>query len=476
MEFRNHTPFPALAFGGVDTREQSFHVLVLRQTLTWGADGLLVFSDEQSPLCMADEPFDAESPSSVRQESDLCTYKPLADVIVNATAHPPRTSDGRSASRFEVRLVIARPGAPASIPPSPYGLNPLMPPSPEALREWQAEVERARRTQVSGERLIDKKLVITGPREFTRRTGLARASASLARLGTFGAVRMSTWSLNDPAAAAALPVRLEHAFGGQCRVDSSTPAAEKVGAKSRLSTEQIAAHPDAPLAPVAHEAYEANVLGAGYIREWFIEATGLDRVQAPRIESPGSPVTLSLFDRIRTGASPLPGSPVVGLGVRPKGHPDRACLVGTIDEPFVQGTAALPADFDFAVWNAAWPDQQVQLLGDEQIILRNLCDAGTPAAVVEAGGDIVLTLALQGDLPFVLVRYADGSIGELPARLDTLVIDPEEREISCVWRATVASSPEVRVLEFRMLSREEARGTEESFNVTDRPAEVAHGK
>ncbi|WP_288410499.1 hypothetical protein [uncultured Herbaspirillum sp.] len=54
-------------------------------------------------------------------------------------------------------------------------------------------------------------------------------------------------------------------------------------------------------------------------------------------------------------------------------------------------------------------------------------------------------------------------LGELAAKLDTVIVDvaptpnaPEKKPtVVCVWRATVASAPAVRVLEARMLSRAE---------------------
>jgi len=65
MEFRNHTPFPALAFEGLDWNSRPFHVLVLRQTLTWNAEGQLNYTDEQMPLCEADDPYGAPNTSAV---------------------------------------------------------------------------------------------------------------------------------------------------------------------------------------------------------------------------------------------------------------------------------------------------------------------------------------------------------------------------------------------------------------------------
>ena len=48
--------------------------------------------------------------------------------------------------------------------------------------------------------------------------------------------------------------------------------------------------------------------------------------------------------------------------MRPKAHPERRKLVGTIDGAFINGEAWLPADFDFNIWNAAPPDQQTEFL------------------------------------------------------------------------------------------------------------------
>ncbi|WP_321818261.1 MULTISPECIES: DUF2169 domain-containing protein [unclassified Paraburkholderia] len=456
MEFINHTPFPALAFAGVDAREQEFHVVVLRQTLTWNeADGLH-FSDEQQPLCEADEFFRVDMQGSVRQESDLCPYKPRCDVIVNATAYPPGHTDGNGPGEFDIRLRVSRPGSPIPLPPEPHGLNPLMAASPEAMGSWNAELELAKQTTTPDQHLIDKTLVVTGERQFVRRKGLLRLAAAIARIGSLGTVRLPDWQLTVPQPSRAIPVHLERAFGGQCRIEVDNKAADRISKKQRLTPEQSEAHPDAPRAPVAHAAYPANVEGQGFARAWYLDAVGVDIVAAPQIEYLARPVTSAHFNSARLGKLDETEPLVAGLGVRPKGHPERAKLVGTIDRAFIESDAPLPKDFDFAVWNAAWPDQQVDALrGDEQIELVNLCTADTPCAIQDASSNVRLTLRLPGHLPFALVRFESGSIGEVEARLDTVLIDPERREVSCVWRVTLAKQPGVRVLEMRMVEQGE---------------------
>ena len=474
MEFVNHTPFPALAFEGVDQRGQGFHTVVLRQTFTWNDAGELVFADDQQPLCEADEFFGENLQGSVRQESDLSGYKPRCDVIVNATAYPPRHADRPVPERFEVRLSVMRPGIPAPIPAQPYGLNPLMPASDEAMRGWQGEVSRAKEAAGQGERLIDKALVVTGERRFVKLMGWKRAAAMLLKIGTFGIVRLPSWRLTQPESARPVPIRLERAFGGECRIDADHGAANKVPQKYRLTPEQIEAHPDAARPPVAHDACAFNPVGQGYIRDWFLDSVDLRSVTAPQIEYPTHPIGLEDFNHARRGKLDGGERLVAGLGVRPKGHPARAKLVGTIDQEFIESDAALPKDFDFAVWNAAWPDQQVDALsGDERIRLVNLCSPETPGVTRDMQGNAVLTLTLPGHLPFLLVRFENGAIGELGARLDTLLIDPDKREVSCVWRATIGKQPLVRVVEARVLSSGDKRAVTDRIPIEQE--EVAHG-
>jgi hypothetical protein len=446
MEFVNHTPFPAQPFLGVTLEGEEFHVVVLRQTLTWGKDEQLFFSEDQLPLCEADEPFNPEQPGGeVRQESDLCQYKPRCDIIVNAHAYPPKLTQS-----FEIRLRVETPDTLMPLPPEPRGLNPLTGPSREQMAAWEAAVKRAKQTVLPGERLIDKTLRVTGERYLIRRLG--------------GWVLSEAQPVLEP-----VPVRLLQAFGGECRVEAGTRAAEKVSQRHWLTLEQAQTHPDDP-PPIAHDALDANLVGCGFVRQWFLDAAQPPKLAAPRIESPSRPFGISEFNRICADRLEDAATLVAGLGVRPKGHPDRAKLVGTIDEAFIKGDIPLPSDFDFAVWNAAWPDQQVEALaGDEIIELTNLCSSDT-VGVVQEKGNSVLRLKLPGHLPFVLVRFEEGVIGELEAWLDTVIINPEAEQVSLVWRTTASTQPPIRVLEARMISREARKAFEQALS-----KEAAHG-
>jgi hypothetical protein len=102
-----------------------------------------------------------------------------------------------------------------------------------------------------------------------------------------------------------------------------------------------------------------------------------------------------------------------------------------------------------------------------------LCDQACPDAKQDARSNTVLTLKFPGRLPFVPVRFQNGAIGQPGARLHTLFIDPDSRALSCVWRATVCKAPSVRVLEARMLERDDVRSM--ALDMPEEQEEALHG-
>ena len=413
MDFVNHTPFPAMAFQGIDPHGQRFHVVAVRQTLTWNrnAPARLYYAAQPAPLCVADDFFGAANQSSLRQESDLCQYKPRCDVIVNAVAHAPQN---RPVPRFDVRLAVGRPGLDSA--------------------------------------LIDKTLSVTGPRQFIYADEPP---------GQPGANTPKSWRLTEPEPTLAVPVRDEYAFGGQCRINQGDAAAQRLHPRHRLTPEQLAGHPDAhqPFAgqPAAHSVFTANPAGLGFVERGYQEATGIERFAAPQIEHPDCPLTAECFKQCLNGtlteerAASLPA----GFGIRPKAHPVRAKMMGTIDEAFIDGDAWLPEDFDFAIWNAAPPDQQTDYLeGGETLLLTNLCACDAPGASVDGHGNTRLRLELPRQECFVLARLDSGGLFTHPLHIDTLIIEPETQCVSLVWRAVLAIDEEtpVRAVEVRLRS------------------------
>jgi len=468
MEFRNLTAFPALAFEGIDQRSQPFHTVVLRQTLDLTSNGP-IFADEQAPLCAEDAYFGDVGRSGVRQESDLCHFKPKCDVIVNGSTHAPR---GEPAQRFAVRLRMYQPGGPAPMPPPPQGLNPLMSAAPEAMRAWRETCARLRGQEHPRDMLIDKTLVVTGPRKFCQRAPFARVLARICTWLTLGLLRPERWWLTPPQPCRSVPLTPERAFGGECRIFRDDPAAERVPKRYRLDADGGTG------ALVASTVFAANPFGVGWVEGWFLQATGTTCVPAPQIEYPDRHVDIDLFRRIVAGeVSAITRRDSAGFGVRPKTHPERARRTGTADEAFATGDRWLPDDFDFAIWNAAPPDQQIAFpTGGEIVELTNVCLPDAPGAVVDASGNTVLRFALRRDLPFVLARFEDGSIGELPTRLDTVLVDTDRQQLSCVWRATLPKRPSVRVLEARMINASEIAALKAQYEAAAQPAaEAQHG-
>lgn len=446
MEFENQTPFPALAFQGIDQHQQAFHVVALRQTLSWQSVGLLEFADEQEALCEEDVHLMPESSGAVVQESDLCHYKPRCDVIVKGLAYPPRGGTSRMTS-FPVRLTLSKPPSAVVLPSRPQGLNPFMAPSPEALRDWQQACEAALARAPEGETLVSKSLIVHGPRAFVRASAPVRLVGAVLRVGSLGLLRWPRWRLVAGAVTEPVPLDLGQSWGGLIRIMPGTPAAKSL--KRRFAGAGGSSKPASQALRV--DACAANPAGKGFARSWFLRAERLSRIAAPRLESPSHPVTAQALERVLSGNKGDGSGLVAGMGVRPKGHPDRAKLAGTVDERFAASDEVLPQDFDFAVWNAAWPDQQTgHLAGDEHLELLNLCPADQPAAEPSEKGTR-LRLALPGHQVALTVRMASGEIFYHRASLDTLIVDTQRQTVSLVWRAILAKDDEdpIRKVEAR---------------------------
>lgn len=446
MEFRNLTPFPSIAFDALDQRDQRFHTVVMRLTFEVQVDGLLALAPLQTPLVTTDEFYGEVNRSSVKQESDLAPYKPHTDVIVIADAWSPQ---GKASERFTVAIQINDAPIMPDLPPEPHGVNPTVHAPPERIAEWRDQCNRLTAAAAKGPLVLHKVLTINGSREWRKRNPLMRA------LSLF---TLPAWELTAPQPLTTLPLRYEYAYGGENKILATDQAAKRVGKKYRLPgrvPQPGNASASAQQEALAHSAYEQNPVGQGYAEKWFLHATNLTRIPVPQIEASSEPMA-------RFGETHAPqGFGVVGRAWRP-----RVGLAGTYDQQWLeQRHPNLPADFDFAYWNGAPADQQVtpHLDGDENITLYNVRppDATTTQ---DALGNTSLSFALPGHLPFVLVRFQDGRIGELAARLDTLIVNaspdaknPDKKiTVVCVWRATVATEPGVRVLEARMLAHADA--------------------
>jgi hypothetical protein len=166
-------------------------------------------------------------------------------------------------------------------------------------------------------------------------------------------------------------------------------------------------------------------------------------------------VTISHFTKSHAGKlkDKTAASLVAGLGIHTKRHPERSKLAGGPGDDWRKTKAKLPEDFAFALWNAAWPDQQTRhLQGNESIELVNLCDPNAQGVRYDHQGNTVLRLTLPGDDCFVLLQYNNGHIHEHPLVIDTLIVEPETQTLSLVWRARLEQDPAnpLRMIETRM--------------------------
>jgi len=459
MEFSNLTAHPSTAFDGIDQHGQRFHVVVMRLTFELRGNGTLGLAQAQTPLATTDEFYGEANRSSVKQESDFAPYKPHTDVIVIADAYAPQ---GRPSRQFAVAFKINSAPTEPQLPPAPYGLSPMQHAPQEQMTAWREECARLRAQALEGVVVLRKVLAIRGAREWRKRYPLTQALSMLAR---------PQWKLTAPLPVTTLPLRYENAFGGENKILVTELAAKRVPNKSRLSGRVpcAVADSDGESEVIAHSVYEQNAVGRGFAERWYLHAANLTRVPAPQIEAPDEPV--DRFDRAHTPQ---------GFGVVARTWKPRLALAGTYDKQWrEQRHPNLPLDFDFAYWNGAPADQQVipHLNGDETVTLCNLCPEGA-GTVRDASGNTCLSFALPGHLPFVLVRYKDGQIGELAAKLDTLIIDaapdaanPDKKiSVVCVWRATVATAPGVQVLEARMLAHADVMAVREQARNVKTPS------
>jgi len=420
MIFKNHTPFPALAFWGLSSKSDSFHVVVLRQTFSF-EQGTLVLAEKQTPLCEEDTFTGEPNQSSVLAESDLCQFKPHCDVLLKATAHAPWNRPARS---WTVGLQIRKPR--------------------------------------SGRSLVDKTLLVSGPSQFRRRNLLVRLGWFMVQVGTLFLLRRNPWKRTRPEEILALPIRYEHAYGGEAKVLITDRAASRVKKRhwlkgARPDDLKAAFEATGEAGALSWEVHEPNPIGKGFARSWWLKAAKLKGIPAPQIEAPEAPVTAHHF--LLSLASKASGDPAFlpqGLGCLAKGWLPRRNRAGTLDEAWIQSGKPIPDDFDFAMWNGAPSDQQVPcpaLAGDELIQVTNLCPSGSPGTVTDEQGNCVLLLELPGHQPYVMASCQTGDRTPVLLDLDTLHLDLEQRTLVLVWRTILPEDPKLGSLETCMLSR-----------------------
>ncbi|RZI55591.1 MAG: DUF2169 domain-containing protein [Rubrivivax sp.] len=425
---RSHLQFDAL-----DPALRLIHTVVLKERYRLGepdASGLAPLLLEEAPAPLNDEdlPHEGNPALTIREESDLSPYKPMCDVLVVGSAYAPEATPVAS---FVARLRVFEPKASA---PGATSLEPVA--ARDAFRV-----------------LIDKQVRVHGPRWWMKRPAEgAGADPGAGRR----APRPEDWMLSAAEPIAHCALRYEHGFGGQVRIDVGSPVAGAVPARHHLRPEQLAAHPDAsaepPQRPLAHEASRFNPAGRGFTREWFLQATRLDRLPAHQIELAHQPVTVEDFWHVAAGRESLE---TVGLGPLERGWAPRVAWIGkeTPDPAHVAAGLALNPDFDFRYWNCAPADQQCRpLRGGERVVLDNLWPRAHPAARLVQGGQRMTMFELP-DRGFTLMGIdAEGDVRCFDPVIDTVLIDSDEGCIDVCWRWSIGAQyglEEARLMEAR---------------------------
>lgn len=437
MKLTNTTPYPAIAFEGIDQLGQAFHVVVMRQTYTWNELGLLVVTEDQDPLRFEDQLADPNDlMSGILEESDLAHYKPKCDVIIKGHAYTPPNKSGQD--RIQASIQLQSPDSIAlaePVAPSKYAIS-------ESTKPASASNQYTR-----GQVLIDKTLTVLSPRH-----------ATIGLEGIAGNVRYSVKSAPMPDKVSLNP---SSSFGGYCLMEENHPAIRTMDINELIPKEDrssIKLNPHhGTIAYLAEDNF--NPAGKGFITPPYFNAIKPKRIEMSQIHHPDFLINGDIVNQVVKGKldDKAHHNLVAGFGIRAKSHPERSKLIGTINQAFITSDAALPQGFDFAMWNGAYPDLQTEYLtGNEWITLTNLCSPATKAARLNKQGDIELKLYLPEVLPYLALESSQPAVTatELPMKLDTVIVSPDSQTVNLVWRSMVISDYQPKVATLAVIDRQ----------------------
>lgn len=427
MSLKNLTPLHCLPLDALTPTGDWEGIVIVKLTLdlvpgdpslqSQGFTHLARLSEEQAPLLLCDTCHGEMTKSSVLWESDTASPKPRCDVVVIGMAHAP---GGRSCGTFQAGLKV--------------------------------EAAWAKANPIPGTVLLDKRLQVSGERWLKRRNLLSRT------LGWF--VRRCPWKLSRPRPVAAVPLLYEYAYGGHVQVKASDPGSGRVCrpglGEARKAWKEV--REDAVLA----EAWWArNPVGRAYAPLWFLKATDTWRLAAPQFEDPAQPFTARAAWKAMLGkADGKFGPPLMpqGLGVVTGTWEPRVRHAGTWDAAWAESGNPYPPDYSPAFGNFAPLDQQCRhLAGDEVMELTNLCAPGFPGVRRDPDGNQVLRFRLPGLHPFLLLVHEAGETVQVPAVLDTVVLEPDRGKVTLLQRCAYPIEPEPAELELRLAMPGEPR-------------------
>ena len=405
ISVENFSQFAHIDFGSVLSREEMADVVVAKARYLLvprpsESDDTLALQHDPGPdvLTFTEQAFGEINNSSMRCESDLAPFKPRCDVIVVGSAHTPT---GRPVRAIEVGVAISLGDMP----------------------------------------VLDHSLTVHGPRVLVRHDAFDRAAAVVVRAASLGAVNAPRWYVDEAELFESVPLRYEHAFGGQLKVYADEKAADRVDKNCKLMPEIRDRHPEGDKAPVAHRACRVNPVGNGFVETWHIDATRAKTYPAPRIETKGAPFTAELFEALLRGEIEPGATPALlpqGFGVVAKSWQPRLALAGTYDDAWRQNVWPYsPADFDEAFWNGANPALQCDYLaGGERVVLRNLLPRDAKGTR-HVGGTTIAQFSLPKSELVLRLERERGPRAFVKLPIDTLTIDLDSMTISTVWRLRI---------------------------------------
>ena len=193
-------------------------------------------------------------------------------------------------------------------------------------------------------------------------------------------------AISDPIAFTKMPLVYERAFGGADRAVADE-----------------AARPRDP----------RNPLGVGFTSA--AEPERIDGLRLPNLEDPEGPIK-----------APQDRPAIAGFGFIGRDWLPRRAFAGTYDDAWqAERFPFLPADFDDRFFNGAHPAlvSARPFKGGETVHVTNVTESG------EIG------FRLPASTPEISMRIK-GSVTEIPAGLDTVLIEPDLRRVVLTWRAT----------------------------------------
>ena len=401
MQFKNLTPFDAMAYSTFDTKDREYNAVVLcasynlipvddtalelnsRQHIQQIYQAEVVDEDVIS-LCLADEFYDEPNLSSIKQESDLAPYKPKCDVLIHGHAYAQKPTSAFAAS-FKL------------------------------LKE--------------SELLIDKELWFTGHQQLVRENKSEKVIASnLASL-----YRLTAAKPVDK-----VPLRYEYALGGSCTIQDPN------------DTENF----------LVNEVCYKNPIGCGWMSQEYLDLIEkVGRSLPMTLPSPQIMPAQTLFKQPlvtkQSGSMDAKKMATIqylgaagGFSAIHRSWAPRLAKAGTYDDVWLKERHPyLPLDFDFDYWNGAPEDQQIDF---PDLTVAHTC--------------LINNLSLKGGLnainlpkhrALVLLKKEGLSI-PIPMQVDTIIYHTDDLTLKLVWRMAILKDFEAEVMEARFITDPDA--------------------